>query len=160
VSRPGAADLDAAAEVIRRELRPTPVLAAPRVAPGAVLKLETFQPAGSFKVRGGLAAVARAADAGAGVVTASAGNHGLGVAYAATRFGVPATVVVPENASAKKVSALKQFAITLVAHGHAYDEAESHALALAADRGLRFVSPYNDPDTIAGQATSRSAVAA
>ena len=70
------------------------------------------------------------------------------------RFGVPATIVVPENASAKKVHALEQFDCTLVRHGQSYDEAEQHGLALAAaDPALRFVSPYNDPLTMAGQST-------
>jgi len=150
---PTAEDLAAAAEVVGAALAPTPVLATPSLGDGVVCKLETFQPTGSFKVRGGLAAVHRAARDGVAVVTASAGNHGLGVAYAATRFGVDATVVIPENASEKKRAALERFAVTLVRHGHSYEDAEAHALSLAASRHIRFVSPYNDPDTIAGQST-------
>ena len=118
-------------------------------------KLETLQPTGSFKVRGGLAAVAAtlAQDPGRAVVASSAGNHGLGLAYAATRLGAEVTVVVPTGASAAKVSALRQFDVRLVLHGEGYREAETHALDLAAREGMHYVSPYNDPDVIAGQAT-------
>jgi threonine dehydratase len=147
-------DLERAADVVAGELEPSPIVASPRLGDGVALKLETLQPTGSFKVRGGLVALSRAAADGVPVVAASAGNHGLGVAYGAARFGVPATVVVPENASAKKLQALAEFPCTLVRHGDSYDEAEHHALALAAaDPELRFVSPYNDPDAIAGQST-------
>ena len=115
-------------------------------------KLETMQPTGSFKVRGALAACAAYAADGARIVTASAGNHGLGIAYAATRLGVPATVVVPETASPAKVAALRGFDVDLRQIGANYDEAESAAVDLARADG-RFVSAYNDPHVIAGQAT-------
>jgi len=154
VEVPDAALLQAAAEVVRHHLVATPVLAAPGLGPEVYLKLETLQPTGSFKVRGGLSAVAAAVREGATrLVAASAGNHGLGVAYAADRLGAAATVVVPETASAAKVAALGRFAVELVRHGTTYDEAEALALALAREGGGRFVSPYNDPDVIAGQAT-------
>jgi len=152
VRTPTVDDIAAAAVVVAQHLSPTPVVRAPALGAGVVLKLETMQPTGSFKVRGALAAVAKAVerDASQHLVTASAGNHGLGVAYAATAFAATATVVVPENASAAKVAALSKYAVTLVAKGASYDEAEAYALTLA-DDGSRFVSPYNDPDTIAGQ---------
>jgi threonine dehydratase len=154
VRLPTSGDLAAADDAIAAELAATPLVDAPELEASVALKLETLQPTGSFKVRGGLIALARAAAEGAPVIAASNGNHGLGVASGATRFGVPATVVVPENASAKKVQALEQFDITLLRHGHSYEEAEHHALELSAsDPDLRFVSPYNDPDTIAGQST-------
>jgi threonine dehydratase len=92
-------------------------------------------------------------DAAKAVVAASAGNHGLGVAYAASKLGARVTVVVPTGASAAKVSALRQFDVRLVLHGEGYREAETHALGLAARDGSRYVSPYNDPDVIAGQST-------
>src|SRR5918997_787969 len=91
---------------------PTP---APALGEGVHLKLETFQPTGSFKVRGALAALARAG--GAPVVTASAGNAGLGVAWAAAELGVPATVVVAETASPAKLAALEALPVTVVQHG-------------------------------------------
>jgi threonine dehydratase len=119
-----------------------------------MLKLETLQPTGSFKVRGALVAVANAIadDPGRSVVTASAGNHGLGVAYAAQTLGVRATIVVPENSSPAKQAALGRFDAELVRHGKSYEESEEHALFLSRS-GARFISAYNDPDVIAGQGT-------
>jgi threonine dehydratase len=102
-------------------------------------------------VRGALAALT-ALDSGAEVVAASAGNHGLGVAWAATVLGRRATVVVPANASPAKVAALEGFDVRVVRHGSSYDDAELRGLELAAEGGV-FVSPYNDPRVIAGQAT-------
>jgi len=141
--------------VVRRFLAVTPVVEAPQLGRSVSVKLETVQPTGSFKVRGGLAAVAAtlAEEPGRAVVAASAGNHGLGVAYAASKLGARVTVVVPEGASAAKVAALQQFDVRLVLHGEEYGEAEAHALALASAEGSRYVSPYNDPDVIAGQST-------
>ncbi|WP_053206053.1 threonine ammonia-lyase [Jiangella muralis] len=147
--------LDDAAAVVRSHLDPTPLV---RVdlsgfdAP-AYLKLESLQPTGAFKVRGALAAVAAVARDGRRVVTASAGNHGLGVAFAATRLGARATVVVPETASPAKVEALRGFDLDLRLIGDGYDAAEGAALRIAEEDGGRFVSAYTDPDVIAGQAT-------
>lgn len=153
VNAPTALEIDRANRVVRQFLAPTPVVASPRLGEHVLLKLETLQPTGSFKVRGGLAAVAAAmADSpGTPLVAASAGNHGLGVAYAADRLGADATVVVPETASAAKVRALERFGVTLVRFGQHYEDAEQRALELVKERGGRFLSPYNDPDVIAGQ---------
>ena len=146
---------DHAWEIVRRHLVPTPVVPAPQLGHHVSLKIETFQPTGSFKVRGGLAAVAATLESNPGreVVAASAGNHGLGLAYAAAELDARVTVVVPRLASAAKVSALQQFDVRLVLHGEGYSEAEAHALELADADGGRYVSPYNDPDVIAGQGT-------
>jgi threonine dehydratase len=150
VTAPTPDDLDAAAAAVAQRLAPTPLVAAPALGEGVFLKLETLQPTGSFKVRGGLAALTRA---GSGpVVAASAGNHGLGVAWAAAALGLRATVVVPATASPAKVVALQALQVELVQHGAGYDDAEAHALALA-QRGAAFVSAYNDAGVIAGQAT-------
>jgi threonine dehydratase len=143
-------DVVAARDVVDRHLRTTPVVRCPSLGPHVVLKLETLQPTGSFKVRGGLVAVAHVRDRP--IVTASAGNHGLGVAYAASQYGAHATIVIPTNASAVKRSALEGYAVELLEVGTSYDEAEAHALRLGT-QGAHFVSPYNDPDTIAGQGT-------
>ena len=155
VEVPGAAHLEAAWKAVRHYLPVTPVVAAPQLGPSACVKVETVQPTGSFKVRGGIAAVAatREEEPGRAVVASSAGNHGLGLAFAASNVGAQVTVVVPTGASAAKVSALQQFDVRLVLHGEGYREAETHALELAASEGSRYVSPYNDPDVIAGQAT-------
>ena len=151
VAEPTVDDLRTAEAVVREGLAPTPLVAAPALGPRALLKVETVQPTGSFKVRGALAAVARARP-GEHVVTVSAGNHGLGVAQAAALLGRSATVVVPENASRAKVDRLRSFPVDLVLAGDGYDAAEAHALDLARGGGL-FVSPYNDPNVIAGQRT-------
>jgi threonine dehydratase len=158
VELPSPEDLAAARRLVADHLPPTPVVPVrlPRVEgldgfDGEVLlKLETMQPTGSFKVRGAL--VALAAYGNRPVVTASAGNHGLGVAFAAQRLGVQATVVVPTTASAAKVEALRRMDVELVLHGDDYEASERHALGLA-ERGAVFVSPYNDRHVIAGQST-------
>ncbi len=148
VAVPTPADLDAAAAVVAERRAPPPLVAAPALREDVWLKLETLQPTGSFKVRGGLAALARLG--GEPVVTASAGNAGLGVAWAASALGVRATIVVAETASPAKVAALEALPVTLVRHGDDYDAAEAHALTLA---GATYVSSYNDTGLIAGQAS-------
>jgi threonine dehydratase len=150
VAPPTAADLAAAAAAVAGRLAPTPLVRAPVLGDGVWLKLESMQPTGSFKVRGALAALSALPDAE--VVTASAGNHGLGIAWAATALGRRATVVVPETASPAKLAALEAFDAEVVRHGPTYDEAEAYALALAAG-GAVYVSPYNDTRVIAGQST-------
>ncbi|WP_020015020.1 threonine ammonia-lyase [Promicromonospora sukumoe] len=154
--------IEAAASVISQHLEPTPLVAldvAGFAAP-AYLKLESLQPTGSFKVRGALAAVAASMADGRPVVTASAGNHGLGIAFAAERLGAQATVVVPETASPAKIEALRRFAVDLRLVGDGYDAAEAAALAIADRSGGRYVSAYTDPDVIAGQATVMHEIAA
>ena len=138
VQAPTRADVEEAAARIRPYLEPTPLI--------DNLKLETLNPTGSFKVRGALNALLQSDEP---VVTASAGNFGLGVAWAAQQLGREATVVVAETASPAKIEALRRFPIELVVTGAAYDEAERHALSLPG----RYVSPYNDTDVIAGQGT-------
>jgi threonine dehydratase len=153
VRTPTGTDLDQARAVVRTHLAPTPLVPVELDGHGELLvKLETLQPTGSFKVRGALAAVSAHRASAERFVTASAGNHGLGLAFAAATFGVPATIVVPRNASAAKVEALRRLGADLVEYGDSYDEAESHALGLAGDRTV-FVSAYNDPEVIAGQAS-------
>lgn len=149
VDPPTERDLADAAAQVGELLAPTPVVPSPAL--GALLKVETVQPTGSFKVRGALAALGRLR-AGERVVTASAGNHALGVAYAALALDREAVVVCPRTASQAKIAALRRYPVRLVLHGESYDEAEQYALG-ASGRGVRYLSPYNDPDVIAGQAT-------
>jgi threonine dehydratase len=149
VAAPTRADLDAAAAVVAGRLTPTPLVPAPALGEDVYLKLETLQPTGSFKVRGALAALARVGEDGP-VVTASAGNAGLGIAWAASVLGVHATVVVAETASPAKVAALRALPVELIQHGSGYDEAEAYALSL---EGATYVSSYNDTGVIAGQST-------
>jgi threonine dehydratase len=149
VDAPTARELAEAAARVAEFLRPTPVV--PSQSLGALLKVETAQPTGSFKVRGALAALSRLRP-GERVVTASAGNHALGIAYAALALDRDATIVCPANASPAKIEALRRYPVSLLVHGSSYDDAEAHAIGLSG-AGLRYVSAYNDPDVIAGQAT-------
>jgi threonine dehydratase len=148
VDIPGPADLDRAYATVRTHLAPTPLRHAD--GDGPLLKLECWQPTGSFKVRGALSALT--ALRVPAVVTASTGNHALGLTWAAARLGVDATVVVPETASPAKLAALEKLGGRVVRHGADFDTAEAHALELAA-RGSTYVSAYNHTHVIAGQST-------
>jgi threonine dehydratase len=152
---PTAEQLEAARRVIGDHLVATPTVTISLRGRPVLAKLESLQPTGSFKVRGALAAIdaAHRADPSGAVITASAGNHGLGIAYASKVLGVRATVVVPANASRAKVKKLRDYDIELIQHGSSYDNAQAHALELAAQRSIRFISPFNDSNVIAGQAT-------
>ncbi|HET7530826.1 MAG TPA: pyridoxal-phosphate dependent enzyme [Mycobacteriales bacterium] len=153
VPYPTESDFAAAREVVSRYLTPTPLVPSP-VRRRGWLKLETFQPTGSFKVRGALAALA-AAPADRQVISASAGNHALGMAFAARALDRRVQVIVPETASEAKLEALRTLPVQLVTHGESFDEAEMWAVsrADAPAKDVDFVSPYNDPHVIAGQAT-------
>lgn len=154
VRLPSAEDFHRARAVVRRHLSATPLIEAGTSNAPVWLKLESMQPTGSFKIRGAIAA-ASALPPGSRIVTASAGNHALGIAWASARLGIPATVVIAETASAAKRSALERLPVELVVHGEDYDAAEAHGLLLAADpaRDATYVSPYNDPLVIAGHAS-------
>ena len=129
----------------------TPVIESPGLGEGVLLKLESLQPTGSFKVRGALAALS-AVHSNGGVITASSGNHALGVAWAARRLGMRATVVVPVSTSPAKLDGLRRFPATVVQHGDDYAAADLHARSLASE-GLHYISATSSPDVIAGQAT-------
>src|SRR5262245_5811292 len=150
VRTPTPDDLEPAADVVRAHLRPTPLDEG--LEPSEpLLKLESTQPTGSFKVRGALNAIANV-DEGVPIVTASAGNHGLGMAYAGRLLDRQVTVVVSTEASPAKVEALRRLGTEPVQVGTTIEDAEAHALELARS-GAHYVSPYNDPDVIAGQGT-------
>jgi threonine dehydratase len=122
------------------------------------LKCECFQDTGSFKLRGAINRLLSldASEVAGGIVAVSAGNHALGVAEAASRLHVRATVVVPRTASAAKLHALERYqthGIELIQHGEDYDAAEEYGIGLARETGRCFVSPYNDPAVIAGGGT-------
>ncbi|MEN3334075.1 MAG: threonine dehydratase [Blastocatellia bacterium] len=120
-----------------------------------LLKLECLQLTGSFKLRGALAKLARLTEEerGRGVLTVSAGNHGLAVAHCAEALGLDARIVVPRSASRAKVEAIRRYPVTLIECGETYDEAERAARRMESESGAVFVSPYNDPQVIAGQGT-------
>lgn len=147
--------LDQAWEVVSRHLPPTPLIPYPQAGLDVpvYLKYDGAQPIGAFKIRGALAALT--AYAGEPVVTASAGNHALGIAYGSRLLSCAATVVVPKTAASVKVEALRRYPIDLVLAGDDFDGAERHALGLPG----QYVSAYNDPHVIAGQSTLLTEVA-
>lgn len=119
------------------------------------LKCENLQETGSFKVRGATSCLlALAPDVGArGVVTCSSGNHGRAVSWVAGRLGIPATVFVPEWVDPVKLAAIRASGADAKRAGGSYDEAEQLALAFAEQRGVAFISPFDDAAVIAGQAS-------
>jgi threonine dehydratase len=119
------------------------------------VKLENLQMTGSFKERGAANLLLQLApeERRRGVIAASAGNHGLAVAFHAARLGIPATIVMPEYAPLIKVTNARRYGAEVVLHGSNYDEAYERARALEAERGLIFVHPFDDPRVVAGQAT-------
>jgi len=155
VPPPSSAQMEAARQVVADHLTPTPTISTTIRGRHVFAKMDSLQPVGSFKIRGALAAIADSLrqDPHGAVIASSAGNHGLGIAHAATLLGATATVVVPGNASAAKVAKLKTYDITLIQYGDTYDEAQEHAHELADAHSLHFLSPFNDPNVVAGQAT-------
>jgi threonine dehydratase len=156
--RPSAEDIRRAAQAGEGVIRETPVLSSrtlsERVGATIVLKAENLQRTGSFKLRGALAKIAALGDGCAdGVVTASAGNHGQALAYAAKARGVRCEVFMPESASIAKVEAVTALGATVHPVGDTVDEALAAARERAARGGLAFVHPFDDPDVIAGQGT-------
>jgi threonine dehydratase len=121
------------------------------------LKLESLQVANSFKSRGAFNAVMARLERAQGrprrIVTASAGNHGRGLALAAETFGLPLVVFTPADAPAAKLDAIRRHGADLRATGRDYDDAERLAKAFARDTGAEFISPYSDRDVIDGAAT-------
>jgi threonine dehydratase len=119
------------------------------------LKLENLQHTNAFKARGALAKLLTLTDAEreAGVIACSAGNHAQGVAYHATRMGIPSTIVMPEGTPFNKVKRTKDFGADVVLHGVGFDESVQFTLDLAAEKGMTFVHPFDDPVVVAGQGT-------
>jgi threonine dehydratase len=120
------------------------------------LKLENWQKTGSFKVRGAINKIANLTEEekARGLVTASAGNHALGVAYAARALGnVPTTVFVPVNAPTSKLNRLEEFDCAVVLSGNSYEEAHHAAEDFERLHGATYIHAYDDPLTIAGQGT-------
>src|SRR5919201_1952070 len=117
-----------------------------------LLKLENQQKTGAFKLRGAVARLLAMspAERAHGVVTASAGNHGQGVALAARLLEVQATVVLPVGAPLAKLTAIQRHGAEVLLEGTSYDEAHAYALGLAADRQQAYIHAFDDPQVIAG----------
>ncbi|MCZ6597586.1 MAG: threonine/serine dehydratase [Planctomycetota bacterium] len=151
-------EVRAAEERIRAHVRETPLEASPAFAgPAAelLLKLENQQLTGSFKVRGALSKLLSLTpeERGRGVVAASSGNHGAGVAYGMRVLGCGGLVFVPEGADPDKIARIRALGAEVVVHGTDCALTEAHARRHASEHGLVYISPYNDPAVVGGQGT-------
>jgi len=156
---PGFQDVLHAKQRIRPYLSRTPLHRYPAIdellEASVSIKHENYQPVGAFKVRGGINLVSQlgSQERERGVISASTGNHGQSVAYAARLFNVPARIVVPEGANPGKVAAMQGMGAEVIPHGANFDEAREHCESLAREHGYRYVSSGNEPLLIAGVAT-------
>ncbi|MCW5651241.1 MAG: threonine ammonia-lyase [Ramlibacter sp.] len=151
-------DIRQAAERLRGQVLDTPCVESRTlsqiVGAQVFLKFENLQFTASFKERGACNKLAQlGADAAAGVIAMSAGNHAQGVAYHAQRLGLRAVIVMPRFTPGVKVERTRGFGAEVVLHGDTLDEARQHALALAQQQQLTFVHPFDDEAIIAGQGT-------
>jgi threonine dehydratase len=157
---PTLADVEAARRRIADHLQPTPLYAnaalTELVGTEVFVKYENHLPIGAFKVRGGVNLVSQLSEEErrSGVVTASTGNHGQSIAFAARRFGVRAIVCVPEGANPVKLASMRRLGAELVVHGTDFDEAREHCEGLAREHGYRYIHSGNEPHLIAGVGTA------
>lgn len=159
LAEPGLADVFAAVAQIRPHLAPTPLRRYPAldrlVGTRVHIKHENFNPTGAFKVRGGINLVSRLTDdeRRRGVISASTGNHGQSVAYAARLFGVSAIICAPAAANPVKVEAMRDLGAEVVLQGERFDDARRNAERLAREHGYRYIHSGDEPLLIAGVGT-------
>ncbi len=152
-------NIQAAAERLHAYLAPTPTIRSEyyshKTGANIFFKLEIFQPTHSFKVRGALNAILLLPEDKHqnGVITASQGNHGMGVIYAAKQLGISAAVYLGKNAAPARVESLKVMGAEVVLYGDSWDEANQRAMEVAHEEGKAYIHPFNDPNVMAGQAT-------
>ncbi|GAB4203357.1 MAG: threonine ammonia-lyase [Tibeticola sp.] len=152
-------DIEQAAARLHGQILHTPCVASRTlsdiVGAQVFLKFENLQFTASFKERGACNKLAQlsAEERSRGVIAMSAGNHAQGVAYHAQRLGIPAVIVMPRFTPGVKVERTRGFGAEVVLHGDTLEAAREHAFALARERGLVFVHPYDDAAVIAGQGT-------
>ena len=160
VSLPTFDDVQAAAGRLAGVAHRTPVLHSitlnRQVGAEVFIKCENFQRMGAFKFRGGYNALAQlsAAQRRAGVVAYSSGNHAQAVALAAQILGIPATIVMPHDASSAKLAATRGYGAQVVGYDRYTEDAMAIAKALAEREGRTFIPPFDHPDVIAGQGTA------
>jgi threonine dehydratase len=156
---PTYADVLAAAPVLYRHLRPTPLYEwralSDLLGCRYLLKHENHTPTTAFKVRGGVYLVSRlpAEQKARGIIGCTTGNHGQSLAYACRLFGVRCVLVVPQGANPDKLAAMRALGAELVEHGRDFDDAREHCEELRHREGLRYVHSANEPDLIAGVGT-------
>src|SRR3954469_15041425 len=151
--------LESAAALVRRIVPPTPQYCWPllsrRIGAELWVKHENHTPIGAFKLRGGIVyldELRRGQPGIAGIISATTGNHGQSIAYAATRLGLAATIVVPHGNSPEKNRAMRGFGATLVEHGHDFQAAYEYAATRAAAEGLHMLRSF-DPLLVHGVAS-------
>ena len=154
------AAIRAAAARAEGHIRRTPLLEAPSLSAIAgrrvLVKAECLQVTGSFKARGGWAAISALTpdDARRGVLAMSSGNHAQGVAWAAAAHGVPAVILMPADAPASKIAGTRGHGAEVVTYDRATEDRDALAATLAAERGLTLIPPFDHPEVIAGQGTT------
>src|SRR5690606_29104625 len=145
---------------VRTPLVPSVALSE-RVGVDVLLKLETAQPVGAFKLRGAASKIMALSEEARshGVVTASTGNHGRGVAYVARLLEIPAVVCVSDGVPPGKLAALRELGAKVEVVGQSQTEAMQRAMQIVGEEGMTFVHPFDDPDVIAGQGTIAAEIA-
>lgn len=148
-----------AAEIVRRAATETKLVYSEyfsaQTGNKVYLKPENMQVTGAYKIRGAYYKISTMSeeDRQKGIITASAGNHAQGVAYAAKAYGCKAVIVMPTTTPLMKVNRTKSYGAEVVLYGDVYDEACEHALALAEEHGYTFIHPFDDPTVATGQGT-------
>lgn len=152
-------DIEAAVGIVRSAMPSTPQYRWPllceRLGAEVWVKHENHTPIGAFKIRGGLVYfdhLARSGRVPEGVISATRGNHGQSVGFAAGRYGIPATIVAPHGNSVEKNAAMRALGVELIEHGEDFQAAREYAQALAQDRSLHMVPSFH-PDLVAGVGT-------
>jgi threonine dehydratase len=153
------AAIEDAADIVYRAMTPTPQYAWPVLGEALGRKVwvkhENHTPTGAFKVRGGLVMLnhlSQKLPRGSGIISATRGNHGQSMAFAAARYGLACTIVVPMGNSREKNAAMRAFGAELIEHGEDFDAAKAHAMMLAEERGLTMVPSFH-VDLVRGVAT-------
>lgn len=157
--QPTLKEIEQAAAIVYAAMPPTPQYCWPLLCQHLGMEIwvkhENHTPVGAFKIRGGLVYFAHLAQSGrmpAGVISATRGNHGQSLGFAARRYGVPALVVVPHGNSVEKNAAMRALGVELIEHGEDFQAAREHALALALARSLHMMPSFH-PHLVAGVAT-------
>jgi threonine dehydratase len=153
------ADIQEAQTRLAKTLTPTPLIKSEyfshKLNTNIYFKLEVLNPTHSFKTRGATNAILSLSDEQRqnGVITASGGNHGLGVAYVASRLGIPAYIYLPKNTPGSKIEAFKELNAHTTLFGEVWDETNPEALRVAEEKNIAYIHPFDNVHVMAGQAT-------
>ncbi|MBR4513418.1 MAG: threonine ammonia-lyase [Lachnospiraceae bacterium] len=146
-------------DIVSKVVKPTPLIESDffseQTGNRVYLKPENMQVTGAYKIRGAYYKISTLSDEerGKGLITASAGNHAQGVAYAAKEYGVKAVIVMPTSTPLIKVNRTKAYGAEVILYGDVYDDSCAYALKLAEEKGYTFIHPFDDLDVATGQST-------